>query len=206
MPHIGVVVLAAGAGKRFGGGKLLAELDGRPLLRHVLDAVRATRPGRCVVVVGDDAERLRSVIAGGDETSVVNPDPAAGLSGSVRLGVRECLRLMPGAQGVLVVLGDQPRISPEVIRALAGSVRDASAAGAWAVVPSYADGGGANPALLLQTGLEHVPTLRGDRGLGALLDAEPGRAFRVPLAGSNPDVDTQADLRALADGPREGGA
>lgn len=206
MPDVGVVVLAAGAGTRFGGGKLLAELDGRPLLGHVLDAIRATRPGRCVVVLGDDAAQLRSLVGSGAEACVVNPEPTAGLAGSLRLGVAECLRLLPGARGVLVALGDQPRTSPGVIRALVAAIPEAQAAGAWAVVPRYASGGGANPALLLHPGLDRVPGLQGDRGLGALLDAEPARAFRVPVAGSNPDVDTQADLRALAEEPPEGGA
>lgn len=203
MADIGVVVLAAGAGRRFGGGKLLAELDGRPILQHVLDTVRVARPGCRVVVLGADAPLLRSRIAWTDETSVENPRPEAGLAGSLRLGVRECLRTLPGALGVLVVLGDQPRTSLDVMRALVAAIPDAVAQGAWAVVPSYAGGDGANPALLLAEGLAKVPGLRGDHGLGMLLEAVPGRAFRVPVSGSNPDVDTRADLEALAD---QGGA
>lgn len=198
---IGVVVLAAGAARRFGGGKLLANLDGRPMLQHVLAAVRAARPERCVVVLGADASRVEARIAWADEVRLVNPDPDDGLAGSLRLGVDACLRGLPGARGMLVVLGDQPRTSPGVMRALAAAVPAATSAGAWAVVPRYAEGGGANPALVLPHGLARVPQLRGDRGLGALL-AEPGRAFPVPVPGANPDVDTRADLRALSDAER----
>lgn len=202
---VGVVVLAAGAGRRFGGGKLLADLEGRPLLQHALDAVRLVRPDGCVVVLGTDAERIRRTIVWSGETRVVNPDPDAGLAGSLRIGVDECRRLLPHARGVLVVLGDQPRTSSGVMRALAAAIHDAMAAGAWAVVPRYADGGGSNPVLVLPEGLARVPGLRGDRGLGGLLDVEPGRAFRVPVPGSNPDVDTRADLASLSAAGPDGG-
>lgn len=201
MADIGVVVLAAGAATRFGGGKLLADLEGRPLLAHVIGTVRAVRPARTVVVLGADAERVREAIGWVDEVLVTNPRPEAGLAGSLRMAVAACLQGLPAPRGVLVVLGDQPRTSSVVIRALVRAIPDAMSSGAWAVVPRYAGGGGGNPALLLPTGLARVPDLRGDRGLGSLLEAVPGRAFRVSVEGSNPDVDTLADLRAL-DGDR----
>lgn len=196
-PLLGAVVLAAGAGTRFGGGKLLAELEGRPILAHVLSAVRAAGPTRTVVVLGADAPRLETHIPWASEIRVVNPEPEAGLSGSLRLGVAECLRRLPDATGVFVVLGDQPRTSPTVMRALAAAVPAALAAGAWAVLPRYAAGGGANPALVLREGLAHVPELRGDRGFSALLQAASGRALEVAVEGGNPDVDTPHDLEAL---------
>lgn len=198
LARVGAVVLAAGAGTRFGGGKLAATLEGRPILQHVLDAVRAVRPACCVVVLGADAPVLEATIAWTGEVRVRNPEPEAGLSGSLRTGVAECLRLVPDVTGVLVVLGDQPRTSPEVMRSLAHAIPAALARGAWAVVPRYAGGGGGNPALVLREGLARVPDLRGDQGLGALLMAEPDRAFRVPVPGANPDVDTRADLETLA--------
>jgi molybdenum cofactor cytidylyltransferase len=198
MSTIGVVVLAAGTATRFGGGKLLATLEGRPVLQHVLDAVRAVAPGCSVVVLGADAQCVEAGLRWTDELRVVNPAPEAGLAGSLRIGVAECQRRLSGAAGVLVVLGDQPRTSPEVMLALAAAIPDAQAMGAWAVVPRYADGGGPNPALVLAPGLARVPELRGDRGLGELLAVDPARVFRVPVPGSNPDVDTRADLAALA--------
>jgi molybdenum cofactor cytidylyltransferase len=198
--RVAAVVLAAGAGTRFGGAKLGAMLEGRPMLQHVLDAVRALGPERCVVVLGADAEELEAAVDWRDEVRVRNPAPNAGLSGSLRLGVAESQRVLPGLLGVLVVLGDQPRTSPDVMRALVDLLPAALAQGAWAVVPDYAAGGGANPALVLGDGLARIPELRGDRGLGALLAADPGRSLRVRVPGSNPDVDTMSDLSAIANG------
>ncbi|MET0771839.1 MAG: nucleotidyltransferase family protein [Candidatus Limnocylindrales bacterium] len=198
--EIGIVVLAAGAGIRFGGGKLLADLEGRPMLQHVLDAVREVAPGRCVVVMGADAPVIETRIDWRDEVRVVNPTPAAGLASSLRVGVATCLDLQPSLTGIMVVLGDQPRTSPDVMRALIRAVPAARAAGAWAVVPRYARGGGNNPALLLGDALARVPDLEGDRGMGALLAAQPSLVHAVDVAGTNPDVDTRADLAALESG------
>jgi molybdenum cofactor cytidylyltransferase len=198
---VGAVVLAAGSGRRFGGGKLLADLDGRPVLDHVLRAVRALSLSRCVVVLGADAARIEQRIAWRGEQRVVNPEPAAGIAGSLQLGVARCLDGLPGLGAVMVVLGDQPRTSPDVMRALLAARADAATAGAWAVAPRYSLGGGTNPVLLLAGGLARVPDLIGDRGMGALLAAEPGRTWSVAVPGSNPDVDTRADLDQLAGRP-----
>jgi molybdenum cofactor cytidylyltransferase len=198
---VGAVVLAAGAGTRFGGDKLLAELEGRPILQHVLDAVARieVRP-RVVVLPGPS--RLDARIDWRDEVRVVNPTPEAGLARSLRVGVASCLDARPDVTGILVLLGDQPRTSPQVMGALIDALPAAAAAGAWAVVPRYAEGGGANPALLLRAALARVPDLEGDRGMGALLASEPGRTYPVEVPGANPDIDTPADLSALADGGR----
>ncbi len=202
LARVAAVVLAAGAGTRFGGAKLGAMLEGRPMLQHALDAVRSLGPGRCVVVLGADADDLEAAIDWQDELRVRNPEPEAGLSGSLRLAVAECQRALPDLMGVLVVLGDQPRTSPDVMRALVDALPAALAQGVWAVVPDYAAGGGANPALVLEEGLVRIPELRGDAGLGALLAADPRRSLRVPVPGSNPDVDTTSDLTAIVNASR----
>ena len=67
------LVLAAGAGSRFGGGKLLARIGGRPVLQHVLDALAEAGVGESVVVLGHDAERIEAEIDWGGARRVVNP-------------------------------------------------------------------------------------------------------------------------------------
>ena len=80
------LVLAAGAASRFGGGKLLATIGGRPMLQHVLDALAEAGVGEVVVVLGDDADAIEGAIAWRDERRVVNPDPARGLASSLQVG------------------------------------------------------------------------------------------------------------------------
>ncbi|HYC07179.1 MAG TPA: NTP transferase domain-containing protein, partial [Candidatus Binatia bacterium] len=81
------IVLAAGAGSRFGGGKLLAPLDGRPILDHVLAVGRDAGVARTIVVLGDSAAEIEAAVDLSGVETVVNPDPVAGLSSSLRIGL-----------------------------------------------------------------------------------------------------------------------
>jgi molybdenum cofactor cytidylyltransferase len=196
--RLGAVVLAAGAGSRFGGHKLAAELGGRPLLQHVLDTLEPVRPARTVVVLGPDSGGLER-IAWRDATRIVNPDPARGLSSSLRLGLDACASDV-SLDGAFILLGDQPLTAGTTLIALASAAPVAIGDGALAVVPDYACGGGANPVLLLRAGFPLVARLVGDRGLVSVLAERPDLVHRVSLPGWNPDVDTVADLRALEAG------
>ena len=126
-PPVGLV-LAAGRATRFGGGKMTALLDGRPLLGHVLHAARAGGIDRLVVVLGRDADAVEAAMRADDAPGwastvrVRNATPEAGLSSSLRIGMARATGIAGGA-GVLVLLGDQPRVRPEVIRAVLAADR-----------------------------------------------------------------------------------
>ena len=109
---VAAVILAAGAGSRFGGAKLLAVLDGRPMIAHVVEAAREAglRP---IVVVMPPTGELDGLDLG-DIQRVTNETPQEGLSSSVRLGLRE----LDGDQDVdaaVILPGDQPRVLADVI-------------------------------------------------------------------------------------------
>ena len=120
--RIGAVVLAAGASTRFGSPKALAELDGRPILEHVLDAVREAGIDAIVVVLGHAAEEIEDGIDWLDERVVRNPDPRE-MSSSLQIGLDAIAEADPPVQAALLVLGDQPRTRPAVIRALIAAAR-----------------------------------------------------------------------------------
>ena len=186
------VVLAAGAGTRFGGAKLAAPLGGRPILQHVLDALDEAGLTDVVVVLGDEAPALESAIAWRGERRIRNPDPARGLSSSVRLGLAE---VGADAAGVLLVLGDQPAITASLVR----QVLDAAAGvDRPVIVPRYADDSARNPIYVARAAFGLVDEVTGDRGLGPALAAHPDLVHEVPVVGSNPDVDRPADLVAAA--------
>ena len=198
------VILAAGTGSRFGGGNVRAALDGRPLVAHVLAAVRDAGIGRVVLVLGRDAGTVLDAIRDAEPAALehvlvaVNPTPERWLATSLRLGFGAATAAPPVASppaGVLALLGDQPRVRADVLRVLCGATAPADAV---AVVPRYAEDAAPNPVLLLQAGWPLVTQLAGDRGLGPLLAAEPARVVWVAVPGANPDVDTPADLAALA--------
>ena len=197
------VILAAGTGSRFGGGKIRAQLDGRPLLAHVLSAVHEAGVGRIVVVLGRDAGAVLASVRAVDPTALegvlvaVNPAPERGLATSLAVGFGPA-SAAPTPAGVLVVLGDQPRVRADVIRALCAA---SAPPGAVAIAPRYEADAAPNPVLLLPAGWPLVARLQGDHGLGPLLASEAEEVIRVPVHGANPDVDTPADLADLASVP-----
>ena len=186
------VVLAAGAGSRFGGGKLRALLHGQPILAHVVAAARAAGLDPIVVVVPPTGEL--DVLDLGVVRRVTNPNPAEGLSSSVRLGLR-ALELDHAVQAAAILPGDQPLVRPEVIAELLAAL--AASPATPFVVPRYADDGAPNPILARRSIWRLADELAGDRGFGQVLATHPELVRFVPVSGENPDVDTTADLARL---------
>jgi molybdenum cofactor cytidylyltransferase len=190
---VAAVVLAAGAASRFGGGKLVARLDGRPILAHVVDAARAAGLDPIVVVVPPSGE-LDGLELGVVRT-VVNPTPQEGLSSSVRLGLRE-LDDRSDITAAVILPGDQPRVRADVI----GQLVDAATASPapLLIAPLYDEDSGPNPVLARRAAWRLADELVGDRGFGPLLADRPDLVQRVRVSGANPDVDTRVDLLELA--------
>nr|WP_319461858.1 nucleotidyltransferase family protein [Micromonospora sp. RTP1Z1] len=190
------LLLAAGAGRRFGRPKALVELDGEPLVRR---AVRLLRAGGCApvhVVVGAGADALPELPGA---VLVDNRHWRDGLGGSLRCG----LASLPGPVGAaVVVLVDQPSLTPAAVRLVCA----AHAAGAPVAAAGYAGRVG-HPVLLDRAVwplLDRYAT--GDRGARDLLRARPDLVTVVPCdgLGSPRDLDTPADLaRHAAAGHQE---
>lgn len=181
------LVLAAGAGARFGGRKQLAELNGRPLLEHVLAAMAAAPLDRTCVVLGSDAgEVLDRVDLHGAEP-VVSARWEDGQSASVRAGVAA----LAGADAVVVALGDQPFLSPAAVE----RVVSARTPEADAVRATYGGVGG-HPVVLERALLPRVAALSGDAGARSVL--AQASVIDVPCDGLGrpDDVDTREQLEA----------
>lgn len=191
------VILAAGRATRFGSSKVLASLDGRPLLQHVIDRVGAAGIDDLVVVLGSDAAAAEDAVTWPPSTSrVVNPDPGRGLSSSLALGAAAALARTPQPEALLIALGDQPRVDPAVIAALL-----ATDPGHAVAVPRYPTGADPNPVLVRCAAFGLLDEVTGDRGLRPILARHPDLVVEVPVNGANPDVDTPADLASLAHAP-----
>ena len=111
-----IIVMAAGQGKRMHSArpKVLQPLAGRPLVAHVLDAVRMLAPRALCVVVGHGGEIVRAAVAAPD-VMFVTQDPPRGTGDAVRVA----LAAMPEEGVTLVVNGDCPLIHAETFAALA---------------------------------------------------------------------------------------
>jgi molybdenum cofactor cytidylyltransferase len=193
------VVLAAGSGSRFGPGppKVLALLEGRPLLAHAIDAVTRAGLSPVVVVLGYAAEQVAKGVDLTGVTAVHNPDHGQGQASSVKAG----LQALPfDVEAAVVALGDQPGVTPAVIAALCEAYhRDLKAI----TVPLYGGRRG-NPVLIARAVFSSVMALDGDTGARAIMEARPRWVCEVPADGlADPrDVDTPDDLRAIQGGAR----
>jgi molybdenum cofactor cytidylyltransferase len=190
---IGGIVLAAGAGSRFGGVKQLAQFGGRPLLEWALRAMAASPVERRVVVLGSAAEAVM------DEVDLHGAEPVVcdrweeGQSASLAGG----LAALDGAEAAVVTLGDQPRMRPEAIV----RVIDARGEGFLAVRATYGGEPG-HPVLLESQLFARLRDVTGDHGARNLLASALTRDVPCDDLGGGEDVDTPAQLDALrAGGP-----
>ena len=189
---VSAVVLAAGAGSRFGGGKLLARLGGRPLIAAVLDNLRDAPVDEVIVVAGADAERLHEVCKQYDVRTVDNQEWARGQSTSVLAGLRACGE---EARGAVVLLGDQPLVGAESIERLVAALAE----GAKVAVATYG-GKRRNPVLFSREVWPLLAAeLAGDEGARSVLRRHPELVVEVPCegVGDPADVDTREDLTRL---------
>jgi molybdenum cofactor cytidylyltransferase len=181
------VVLAAGAGRRFGGTKQLAELDTKPLLQHAVDAQLAVPAlEKIVVVLGHDAPRILARVDFGNAAPLVIEDWREGQAASLRAGVAAA----DGAEAVLVTLGDQPYITPQVI----AMVLDHRRRFTPAVRATYGGAPG-HPVLLERDLFADVMALEGDVGARDLLAMVPVGEVEAGYLCDPLDVDTKEDLR-----------
>jgi molybdenum cofactor cytidylyltransferase len=192
--QIGGVILAAGEAKRFGSQKLLAPLDGRPLLQHVIDAANASCLEDIVLVVGPNPDVLLARVQVGRTRVIRNPDPARGLASSLQAGLSA---LDGGLHAALILLGDMPRVTATLIGDLVARGRETRAT---AIVSVWR--GRRSPPVVLHKSLWPAAfALRGDVGMREVLS---GRADVIELTvtpelGSLEDVDTVLDHQRLAD-------
>jgi molybdenum cofactor cytidylyltransferase len=193
-PRIGALVLAAGRSSRMGAAnKMLQVVDGQPMLASVLDAVAASDCCVTVAVTGHETDALSPILAGRDLLAVHNPNFAAGLSSSLKAGLRA---LPPGLDGVLVCLGDMPRVTADHLNRLMAAFNPLE--GRAIVVPT-AEGQRGNPVLWSAEFLPAMQALAGDRGAKPLFEEFADRLAEVEMGDDAVllDIDTPETLAAV---------
>lgn len=202
-PRVTAVVLAAGRSSRMGAqNKLVVDVHGAPMIVRVVDALLAAPVQRVVVVTGHERARVEAALAGRAVSLVHNPDYDAGMSTSLRAGIRA---VEPDADAALVCLGDMPWLAPAHVEALIDAFQPVE--GREICVPTC-QGKRGNPVLFAARLFDEIAQLGGDVGARALLDAHADLVCPVPVehSGVLVDVDTVAALdRLRAAGPPDTG-
>ena len=185
------VVLAAGSGSRFGGGKLMAAWGAGVLLEGALAAAFAAPVRGVTVMTGADADAIAAAARAFDpRVRIVHAaHHAEGMAASLRAGIAS---LPADAAGAFVFLGDMPRVPHGVLQSMAQAVR----AGAAAAAPVF-DGRRGNPVLLGASLFPQLLALTGDAGARGVLQSLGERLALIesPDDGVLFDVDVPADLQ-----------
>jgi len=179
------IVLAAGAGKRFGGGKMTASFGGEPLLSHAIRAARAAPVERVIVVCSPGFE-----IGTWDAEPPVEalPIASAELSTSLKAGIAAA----SDCDGAFIFLGDMPLIPHDLASKLANAL-----GGSFAAVPRHHYRNG-HPVLLSAKAFPEITRLSGDQGAGKLLAGRSDIAFvETDDEGALLDIDRAEDIPRL---------
>jgi molybdenum cofactor cytidylyltransferase len=195
-PNIGVLVLAAGQSRRMGElNKLLAPVEGKPMVAHAVDAALGARGiGPVVVVTGHERGQVEAALPGRAVTFTENPRYAEGLSTSLAAGLAA---LPQGIDAALVCLGDMPRIAPRLIERLMAAY--APTEGRSIVVPTH-QGKRGNPVLWDRRFFPAMAAVAGDVGARHLIGEHSDEVVEIEAGDPTVlfDVDTPETLSTLS--------
>ncbi len=187
---VGGIVLAAGSSSRMPGSqKLLLDIDGVPMVRHVYEAASEGGCHQIVVVYGDDD--VKQSIDGRADL-VFNPKAETGMASSLQVGLRA---MRPEVQAAMVLLGDQPLVGSRTVATLLRAFRREGSRPAVAV--AQGDGGWAPPVILSHELWEELYALNGDAGARQVLHGRPELLDIVPAPGRPDDIDTPDDYAKI---------
>jgi molybdenum cofactor cytidylyltransferase len=183
--RLAAIVLAAGAGSRFGGGKMNAAFRGEPLVHHAVRAARAAPVERVIVVARPEVDV--GDWRGAPEVVRVRIESDA-ISASLKAGIAAA----EGFDGAFVFLGDMPLVPHDLAGRLTSILGDSIAA-----VPRHAGKNG-HPVLFSAQAFPALTALEGDQGAGAMLKSRRDIAFdECPVATIFLDVDRAEDIGRL---------
>ena len=189
---ISAIVLAAGEAKRMGQAKLLLPWQGKPILEHVLDQLLHSQVDEIILVLGHEAKQMREKIPAQGIKIAINPDYQEGMSASLRQGL---MIIDEKAEAFLVVLGDQPGISKEIINQLIQAFhRPRHPKGI--ILPTYRGIRG-HPVLFSSQYRQEVLKLKGDVGGRQILADHPEDILGVEMDTDDvlQDIDTPEDYQ-----------
>ncbi len=195
MAGTAAVILAAGAATRMGTAKQLLDLRGRPLLRHAAEGALAAACWPVLVVTGCRAAEVEAGLRGLPVEVVRNPRWEEGLGTSIRAGTLRAEAA--GAEGLLLLLADQPLITAAHLRRLIASRQQA---GLPLAVSEYGGTVGV-PACFTRELFPELLALPPAEGCKRLVLSRRGQAVGVPCPEAAVDVDTPQEYAALRDRP-----
>jgi molybdenum cofactor cytidylyltransferase len=184
------LVLAAGGSRRLGEPKQLLPYGSGTLLDHALDTARSSGFDQLIVALGGSSEEVRSRVDLSGADVVDNPEFGEGCSSSIAAGLGA---IDSAAELLVLMLGDQPGVTPANVRALIAGCHEDTVLAACL----YDDGRG-HPLAFARAAFGDLRELHGDKAVWKLMDRRPDDVVEVRVPGTVPrDVDTRADYEAV---------
>ena len=189
-PFVTGLVLAAGGSRRLGEPKQLLPYGSGTLLDHALDTARASRFDQLIVAIGGSSGEVRGRVDLSEAQVVENPGFGEGCSSSIAAGLSA---LDPRAELLVLMLGDQPGVTPATVRALIAGCGDGTVLAACL----YDDGRG-HPLAFGRGAFDDLRELHGDKAVWKLMEHRSDEVVEIRVSGPIPrDVDTRADYEAV---------
>lgn len=188
---IAAILLAAGRSSRMGQGqhKLLLPLGDRPVVAHVVDTVLASQARPLVVVLGYQAEQVRTILAPyttqPDVTMLENPDFQQGMSTSLRKGIETLMSSSRTVDGALIMLGDQPLMTSHVLDTM---IATKQATGKRIVAALY-NGKRGNPTLFDASLFPELLEITGDEGGRKVIEQHRQEMATLEIGDDTPNYD-----------------
>ena len=193
---VAALILAAGESRRLGRPKQLIVYQGETLLNRAIRISFEAGASPVVAVLGSRFDEVRASIASGGAITVQNDRWRQGMGRSVETGMRALGVCAPGADAVLLMGCDQPRLTPEHLRALMNAVAGAESAAIAA--SSYAGIHGV-PAVFPRAAFDELRALRGEKGARSIIDRGVTPVVAIEFQGGEVDIDAPGDLARLAE-------
>jgi len=198
----GAVILAAGSASRYGALKQVIAIDGEPMVRRIARSALAAGLHPVVVVVGAQGERVVDCLVNLDIHAVTNPDWAAGMGGSLSIGVKALLALSAPTQAVMLLLADQPAITIDALESLLA----AHAAHPTRILACQHAGNFGPPCIFPLSYANDLLAMQGPYGARMLLERHAATVEGFDLPEAFRDIDTPEDYEAWQTGNNDTGA
>ncbi len=191
--NIAIIILAAGASTRMGRPKQLLPYQGGSLLSHTIENAVASVCKPIIVVLGANAENIRSQISEPAIKIVENPDWHLGMSSSIRRGILSIITDYKTIDTVIITVCDQPFLSAEIINNLVSTYYSTKKS---IIACEYADTLGV-PVLFSQIFFSELANLSEDVGAKKLIKNHYHEVLSIPFPLGAIDIDTPEDYQQI---------
>lgn len=188
MTDMAVVILAAGASRRFGAIKQLTQINGEPMLQRVIDRCQQLENTDLYIVLGANNDEIQSALSLRQQGVIFNADWSEGIGSSIRIATQ---LLQENYQAILFMAGDQPLIEPDQLQVLIAKWRQSCEC----ICAASYQGTVGIPAIFPSEFFPQLVELAGDMGAKKVIVENPKEVQLVDIAEAAIDIDRPEDAR-----------